>query len=37
MFKTSVAGKGKAYLASHSSVGLLLEGMVKWVAREYYN
>lgn len=39
MFEKSVAGKGKAYIVSHlsSSVGLLLERKVKWVAREYYN
>lgn len=39
MFKKFVAGKGKAYIASHlsSSVGLLLEGKVKWVVREYYS
>lgn len=39
MFKKSVAGKGKACIASHlsSSVGLLLEGKVKWVAKEYYS
>lgn len=35
----SVSGKDKAYIASHlsSSVGLLLEGKVKWVAREHYS